>query len=334
MTAASDLGLIEIHRGFYDREVFGEKSSSGRGRATRIRPLGKFLKLAVGLGISPENIDQNFHEHPPTRVLVLKAPSTRAGHIKSKGRPMRFAASSVSARLEKEVREINTFWTTIELSGAIHRGFRRVFNEGKKEGYDWDRGGRLYSIGEDNYQLLKKQQRAAIRINGEPVIELDIRASHLTILHGIFGVPMVPSKDPYEVNGVPRGVVKAWVTMALGKGDVPKRWSPAHIEDMRELGIELSRDYPLKKITPVILGALPVLRKWERQKLSSLELMYYESQAIIRTVLTLIRKHQIPSLPVHDSLIVQRRHATSCKQLIVEHYEQICGMTPAVHEGE
>lgn len=103
---------------------------------------------------------------------------------------------------------------------------------------------------------------------------------------------------------------------------------------MRELGIELSRDYPLKKITPVILGALPVLRKWERQKLSSLELMYYESQAIIGTVLTLIRNYQIPSLPVHDSLIVQSRHATLCKQLIVEHYERICRITPVVHEGE
>lgn len=332
MFAANKLGLIEIDGGFYDRDFFGEKRSQGWGRATRIRPRIKLKRLAGKLGIASENIDQNFQEHLPTKVLVLKAPSVRVGHMKTQGRAMRFIPSSVSARLEREVHEINAFLSNIEISGANHRGFKRVFNEGHNKDYEWNKGGRLYSLGEDNYQLLKKTKRSSITIDGEPISELDIRASHLTILHGLLGVPMVPDKDPYEVNGVPRGVVKGWVTMALGKGAFPKRWSTSQVEELQKEQISVSKEFPLKKITPIILQSMPLLQKWEPKKITSLDLMYAESQAILGTVLELMRCHQIPSLPVHDSLIVQRRQAPLCKKIMVEYYEQLFGVTPVIHE--
>jgi hypothetical protein len=64
-----------------------------------------------------------------------------------------------------------------------------------------------------------------IAIGGEPVAELDIAASHLTLLHGLLGLP-APQGDPYEVEGLPRDVVKGWVTATIGKGSpVLRRWA-------------------------------------------------------------------------------------------------------------
>ena len=55
----------------------------------------------------------------------------------------------------------------------------------------------VYSAGEENYQMLPAAERAQMRINGELVAELDIRASFLTILYAQRGQAFDLSTDPY-----------------------------------------------------------------------------------------------------------------------------------------
>jgi hypothetical protein len=45
----------------------------------------------------------------------------------------------------------------------------------------WKKGGRLYSSGEHCYQRLSETERLKMTIKGEPVAEIDIKASFLTI---------------------------------------------------------------------------------------------------------------------------------------------------------
>jgi hypothetical protein len=48
---------------------------------------------------------------------------------------------------------------------------------GDHPAFAWNLGGRLYSQGQDSYQSLSSDQRLDMTIDGEPVCELDIRAS-------------------------------------------------------------------------------------------------------------------------------------------------------------
>ncbi len=57
--------------------------------------------------------------------------------------------------------------------------------------------------------------------------------------------------------------------------------------------------------------------------------MYLESAAIWRTMFALMERG-IPSLSVHDSLIVQRNHATSATDLLCSNYEIATGALPVV----
>ena len=67
---------------------------------------------------------------------------------------------------------------------------------GDVDGFDFQWSGRLYGVGEDSYQTIKKTKRQKMTIGGEKVVEIDINASYLTILHGIAG----REKAPYRTE--------------------------------------------------------------------------------------------------------------------------------------
>ena len=71
--------------------------------------------------------------------------------------------------------------------GAGFSSFRRMFHEGDVERFDFQWGGRIYGVGDYNYQNMKKFDRPNLRIDGETIVEIDINASYLSILHGICG---------------------------------------------------------------------------------------------------------------------------------------------------
>ena len=60
---------------------------------------------------------------------------------------MKFEPTEKSLRFAAEVEEINEFVSQFEIEGANHAGFRRIFNQGDTEGFDWNKGGRLHSVG-------------------------------------------------------------------------------------------------------------------------------------------------------------------------------------------
>ena len=81
---------------------------------------------------------------------------------------MRFDATAVTERLERQLKELNAFFDGFELRGGIHRGYLRIFNNGDHPKFNWDMGGRLYSYGESNYQQMESADRLRMTINGEP----------------------------------------------------------------------------------------------------------------------------------------------------------------------
>jgi hypothetical protein len=93
--------------------------------------------------------------------------------------------------LQDEVREINSFLEEFTLEHGTHRGFFRGYNNGDAQGFAFNMGGRLYSVGDDSYQNLPGIARWKMTIDGEPVHEVDVRASYMNILRAFHGSNLV-----------------------------------------------------------------------------------------------------------------------------------------------
>ena len=187
-------GLLDYKPGYTETVEFdpGDRIRT-RGKAARFRATPKLLQVCAEDGVTPQNVGEHFTYPPPEHPLVLTRASRRVGRWKEAGSPTDFKRTPETEALEREVKELNAFLANHLIRGATHRWFRRIFHEGDKPEFDWNKGGRLYSDGKDSYQQLPRSERLKITINGERVCEIDIRASYLTILHARY-------KAPFEVS--------------------------------------------------------------------------------------------------------------------------------------
>ncbi len=334
VSAFKALGLLEEVSGYDHRLVspFGKEDNKIQwGRASRYRGTSLFMQVAEEAGVLVQDVGKHFREEAPEEVLVLKTSSTRVGRTKIPSRPMEFAETEQTTKLRENIEFINDFLPGVEIEGGVHRGFYRVFNLGDDPSFNWDKGGRLYSHGDDSYQRLKETDRLKMTINGEPVAEIDIKSSYLTALHGLRGLPMDFDQDPYHLEGFPREVVKDWVLVTLGHSGHHLRW-PKPLSDryLEKTSIKLSETYSIKAIREGMIEKFPVLKTWGEEGPNWADLMFKESEAVIGAMIHLIKVYAIPSLPVHDSLIVPLSEAGRAEEILSSHYQHHCGIWPQV----
>jgi hypothetical protein len=333
------LELIEVIGGFNATKTIhwegGPTSHYQLGKAARFRATQTLLDLASRSGVEVNQYGKHFQEPTPRALVVLKDSSVRIGRDKVPGRPMEFVRTPTVERIEEQVQFINEFWKGIKLKGGTHQGFYRGFNLGDHPNFNWNKGGRLYSIGEDSYQRLKQRDRLRMTFDGEPVAEIDIRASYLTILHGKLGVPLKASGDLYEVPGFPRDVVKAWLVATLGSKGHLKRWPPKQAKAfMENTGQNLSQTYLIKAVRAAMLAKYPVLAQWGQVDIDWADLMFAESEAVIGSMVHLITVFQVPALPVHDSLLVPVSKIDHCIHSLTPSYMVHCKIRPQLKVNE
>ena len=214
----------------------------------------------------------------------------------------------------------------------MHRWFHRTFNMGDEEGFAWNKGGRLYSDGKGSYQNIPRPERLKMTIDGDKVCEIDIRASYLTILHALHHVPFDVSTevDPYRIAGIPRNVVKAWVTVRFGTKGARTRWPSDAIQRYAEdnAGSDLSK-YKIRDVEREFCKRFPLMGRWRELKETWADLMWLESEAVVSTVILLMRSG-VPSLPVHDSLIVPASAEAMASDILSNNYNHVCGVIPAL----
>jgi hypothetical protein len=295
------------------------------GRAARFWATPKLVKLAEEHGINSGNVGDHFFPEPPTNPLVLKDYATGRGQNKESGRKIKYKRTPETDKLERDVKELNEFLARFKITGARHEGYIRTFNN-----CAWDKGGRLYSVGEGNYQLMPEHKRLEMKINGEPVAEIDIKASHLTIYHAMVGEPLEGLSDPYARAvgvGIDRDVAKRWCLESLGHGAPKTKWSSETVKDYREKGQELPK---ARTVTKAMLEAFPALKKLEEHRRDDLwaDLQFKEAEAIIRSILILKRRHEVLSLSMHDGLIVPRSKADLAKDILAREYRRHVGVDP------
>jgi hypothetical protein len=177
---------------------------------------------------------------------------------------------------------------------------------------------------------MPEHKRLEMKINGEPVAEIDIKASHLTIYHAMVGEPLEGFSDPYARAvgvGIDRDVAKCWCLESLGHGAPKTKWSSKTVKDYREKGQELPK---VRTVTKAMLEAFPALKKLEEHRRDDLwaDLQFKEAEAIIRTMLILKRRHEVLSLSMHDGLIVPRSKADLAKEVLAREYRRQVGVEP------
>jgi hypothetical protein len=292
---------------------------------TRYRASRDLLAMAEGHGVRAADIRKHFLK-VPDEPLKLRAGSRYydkfGNKLPSELINWRTKLSKELAlkghELEREVQELNDFLSKFTLAGCVHGGYVRLFNNGDASNFAWNKGGRLYS----DFQQMKEEERARITINDEAVCEVDVSASNLTIFLGLKGVQIDLQRDPYDLGaGLPRDVVKHWVTSSFRKGRLCGEWPKAYREDLGGFSPAL--------IGNKVLAAYPALESLSAEGTEDLwaELMYAESDAMVQAS-TRLMQHSVPSLAVHDGMIVPVSQRELAERTIRSCYYGVCQAEP------
>jgi hypothetical protein len=192
-----------------------------------------------------------------------------------------------------------------------------------------------------NYQNMPQERRLKLRIDGEPVSEIDIGASFLTIYYAAHG-QRIKMDDAYSnilgSDPLDRAIVKFWVNASFGNRSLITKWSAdlkkAFAKRYRKNGWTIdSKKYPVRSVREKTIACHPLLGQWGTKLAPSMpwsygHLMFSESRVIISTMLRLAREHNIPAAPVHDSLIVPRSKEAIAYRILDEQFAKIIGVVP------
>jgi hypothetical protein len=321
------LGLIEIYDGKNSRPIdWGEgvKTYFG-GLATRFKPLQPLINKTTEYGLSEEAFQEHFHIVMPSNVVEVRASKEPGG---KRGKKMKLSLFPRSQQIINDITSINDFLSTFNYEGMVFTGLRRLFNEGDRSNFDFNLGGRLYPSGSLGYMGMNSQERSSIKINEEAIVEIDINASYLTILHALKGIEMPDAEDMYAIDGLPRDVVKKWFSITLGSDAFHTRWIKGNVAELKEAGVAYKSWMTVKAVEKVVLEHFPLMRDWPKQQVRWSNLMFIESEVIISTMQELMLKHQVPSLPVHDCIIVRKSDQELAMSVLSEQFKKIVGIEP------
>jgi hypothetical protein len=186
-------------------------------------------------------------------------------------------------------------------------------------------GGRLYT----RLQGLP-DRRARIRINtlfdGKPAAEVDLSANHARMLAALQG-KRLPA-DFYDriaaKTKTTRDQVKFLVTRAIGASNrrVDLRLNPGD-KDWLKVDYVITQKQRLE-IQNAIKADYPELFS-QFYKGMGVHMQCLEGDILLRAMLALI-KQDIPSLPVHDAIYVQKRHVSKAKKALEDAWIEVLGV--------
>ena len=79
-----------------------------------------------------------------------------------------------------------------------------------------------------------------------------------------------------------------------------------------------------------MLATFPALRKLENQSDVWGDLQFREAEAVIGTMLILMRAHGVPSLSMHDGIIVPRSKADLATTTLAREFHRVVGVEPVL----
>lgn len=273
-----------------------------------------------------------FEEHEKVPLLQVRAAKANFYHRygRPKGKSLKLSEfeglyETPQAEME-EIIQHTTAHPLVDDNGTGWSRLTRVFNDGRL-----DHGGRLYC----GYQSQKKERRVSWTIDGEPVCEVDIKASFLFIGSRLIKLNKPLPSDPYSkirfVRRKPelRDLGKILVSSIISKPNLPLKFPKSDEKDEAGRTIPLKDFFNLPASANVmeyvedVLAAYPFLKNLQNH---GSMLMYLESQIIVDSMLELVRREEpIVTYPIHDCLI--------CKEKDVEEVVEVLRCVMRHHLG-
>lgn len=263
----------------------------------------------------------SFKRARPHPIEVREPKRDYLGSFKKRRLPLGDFPSNELRRQKKMVIELNAHLSTYPVVDAqgrpVDTTLRRIFTGNLRN------GGRLYG----DYQNMPEEDRLRCTIDGEPVCEIDLKASHVAILAALFEHPVRLPQDPYaavEWVGASRSHRKAAKTivqcMVHADGGMPKRFPRQNggVPFKAKYGLEAHK---IADLLPAILEVMPFLEGSPRLTLT---LQYIEAE-ILTAVLRRCCFQAIPALPIHDSLLVKRSDEREVLKLLKETLRDFLG---------
>lgn len=313
----ANIGLLKVYSGHrFEAIAPFEDNASWTGKAGRYGATEELLKLADNHGITKGSVGSAFSLRFPHEPPKVKAPITLRS-IPNAAPGRRKVDNSVDiavnasdpavAALLADIHHGNEVLAAHNFDQCLQPRLYRAFRE------SYDLGGRWITAGEYPVQQMNPAARLSITIDGGPVAEIDVKASHLSILAAFAGIPEI-SGDPYAIPGpwdaLPnsRPIIKAVVVRILGSGKLLTRW-PSGLRQK----LNIPNDLSIKDISSALASKYPFLHNpgkvlgVEPDRVA-LKLQCLEAGAI-GAVLSHMWNLGVPAVPVHDSIIVPERFA-------------------------
>lgn len=293
-----------IARGYIDNK--NGINYIGFGRMSRMRPTAKLLRLlsqctSVRVKCAKELIQ--LKDADKKLIDYQDTPFSRRKRRIIKRLNSVISGGSIDIQLsnqqELEYYRKNNKWIDCSLN-TMHR----VFNNSS-----FEEGGRFVG---GWWQWINAELRSLIRINGEPVVELDYSCFHTRMLYDIECVPQ-PLGDMYLVDGFERAreICKKMINVIYNAKSVEKAEQAVRIG--HNLKHKRPNTYTKQKMMDLIHGL--------RDKHSSIahyfgsgigrRLQFLDS-CISERIMVTLANHGVTCLPVHDSFVVPE----SCERLL------------------
>lgn len=320
-------GYININTGVWSRFA-----DDGVGKVTTIWPTPKLLEFALAYGITPANRSMHFAKRPrPVSIWNPVRVAKKRIWIAGKKPPkvsMKFAPDHHGLMLEAaRINRFNEYWSKQNITPDNHYAFYRSFSNGDVAGFYFDKGGRICSEN-GGYQSLSEESRLKMLINGSPVCEIDITSCHTRIFCAHMGQPINPAIDPYSLTRFPRDVAKAYAAMLMGRKTTNGDWADKTKEKLfRKKGVDLNK-YPIDEVRAAVFEAIPLLAGWDTSPYRWDDLQYIESSIVFDCIEILAYEHNIPALPVHDSIIVPVKHRQLAMDVLSYCFQKHTGCLP------
>lgn len=201
----------------------------------------------------------------------------------------------------------------------------RVFNG------SFEQGGRF----QGGWVNRPKKERFSFTIDGQPIIQVDVKACFFFLVHALKNVNQPLPCDPYEplqsFKGfkISRDAVKAMVSKFLSHGSL-KSFPQTHKKDENGNTINfrdyhsLPKGFTAKDFETHLFATYPWIRGVDQR---AGELMYMESSIMEEVLLRLVEKG-IPAYPLHYCLIGKATDEAVLVEVLQEVFEDKLGKIP------
>lgn len=308
MLSSPQLDLIKIDIGY--------ETAKGKNRATVIRPSVAMMQLIAKYGLSLKD----FGEVERTEPIELK---TGKENYRDRGRRVDFEETARTLKLREQMQGINSYLAAANIRhvgpkavDTNKRQMRRVFTCDSFES-----GGRLFG---GFWQTMKKEERLRhLRINGEPVVELDFGQVMPRLMYAHAGV--IPGmNDLYAIKGLGdqdrKGIKKVMSSMQFVMSPL-KRFP----KGTRKY---FSEDVKVQDVTEAIMKTHPGIAHLFHTGIGH-HCQYLES-CILVEVLRILNSFTITALPIHDAIIVPVSAVEKAKRVMLHTFEVKTGQKGTV----